>query len=283
MIKFVECPRDAMQGIPMLIPTDKKIAYIQSLLDVGFDIIDFGSFVSPKAVPQMADTQEVVEALDLSNTNTELLAIIANLKGAIYACKHDKISYLGYPFSISKTFQQNNTNSSIEDSFNTVKEILPLCNEAGKELVIYISMGFGNPYGDEYSSEIVTEWVKKLSDLGIKTFSLSDTVGAATPELISDVFTNVISTFPELEIGAHLHSAPHNWLPKVKAAYKSGCKRFDAAIGGLGGCPFAKDELVGNLATEYFVNFYKDKFKPSFNEEAFEKSVRMAKEVFHLS
>lgn len=282
MIKFVECPRDAMQGIPILIPTEKKIAYIQSLLDVGFDVIDFGSFVSPKVIPQMADTAEVLAALDLSKTSTKLLAIVANTKGAIEACRYPQIDFLGYPFSISETFQQKNANSTIQESFERVKEIAMLCKESHKELVIYISMGFGNPYGDKFDVATINEWVDKIAALGVQIFSLSDTVGMASPDLIGEVFEGTIRQFPHLEFGAHLHSAPYNWLPKVKAAYKSGCRRFDVAIGGLGGCPLAKDELVGNLATEYFVNFFRKQFKPEFDEKAFETSLRLAKETFFL-
>ena len=282
MIKFVECPRDAMQGIPILIPTEKKIEYIQSLLAVGFDVIDFGSFVSPRVIPQMADTADVLQGLDLSQTNSKLLAIIANAKGAIEACRHRQIDYLGYPFSISETFQQKNTNSTIAESFDRVVEIASICHASGKELVIYISMGFGNPYGDIFNSSIIHYWIEKLATLGVKIFSMSDTVGIATPEIIAEVFDSTIRQYHDLEIGAHLHSAPYNWLPKVKAAYKSGCRRFDVAIGGLGGCPMAKDELVGNLATEYFVNFFRKEFKPEFNESAFEHSLRLAKDVFHL-
>lgn len=282
MIKFVECPRDAMQGIPILIPTEQKIRYIQSLLEVGFDVIDFGSFVSPRVIPQMADTAEVLESLDLSQTQSKLLAIIANTKGAIEACRYPQIDFLGYPFSISETFQQKNANSSIAESFERVREIQLLCQESGKELVIYISMGFGNPYGDAFGVDIIHQWIDKLAPLGIKIFSMSDTVGLATPELIGEVFDG-LKPYSNLEFGAHIHSAPYNWLPKVKAAYKAGCRRYDVAIGGLGGCPLAKDELVGNLATEYFVNFFRKQFKPEFNEQAFEKSLRMAKEIFYLS
>lgn len=282
MIKFIECPRDAMQGIPILIPTEKKIKYIQSLLEVGFDVIDFGSFVSPKVIPQMADTAEVLKGLDLSNTKSKLLAIVANTKGAMEACLHPQIDFIGYPFSISETFQQRNTNSSIEESFERVKEIALLTHESGKELVIYISMGFGNPYGDEFNVDIIHHWVEKIAGLGVKIFSLSDTIGVATPELITEVFKGTVGYYNDLEFGAHLHSAPYNWLPKVKAAYKGGCRRFDVAIGGLGGCPLAKDELVGNLATEYFVNFFRKQFKPEFDVEAFSRSLRMAREVFHL-
>lgn len=281
MIKFIECPRDAMQGLPILIPTEKKITYIQSLLDVGFDVIDVGSFVSPRVIPQMADTPEVLNGLDLSKTQSKLLAIVANTKGAIEACKFPQIDFLGYPFSISETFQSKNANSSISESFERVKEIAGLCRDSGKELVIYISMGFGNPYGDEFNVSIINQWVEKIAELGVKIFSLSDTVGIAEADLISEVFHGTIDTYHDLEFGAHLHSAPYNWLPKVKAAYKAGCRRFDVAIGGLGGCPMAKDELVGNLATEYFVNFFRKDFKPNFNEKAFEKSLRLAKETFY--
>ena len=283
MIKFIECPRDAMQGIPILIPTEKKIKYIQSLLEVGFDVIDFGSFVSPKVIPQMADTSEVLKGLDLTNTKSKLLAIVANTKGAMEACLHPQIDFIGYPFSISETFQQRNTNSSIGESFERVKEIALLTHESGKELVIYISMGFGNPYGDVFNVDIIHHWVEKIASLGVKIFSLSDTIGVATPELITEVFKGTVGYYNDLEFGAHLHSAPYNWLPKVKAAYKGGCRRFDVAIGGLGGCPLAKDELVGNLATEYFVNFFRKQFKPEFDEKAFERSLRIANEIFHLS
>lgn len=283
MIKFIECPRDAMQGIPILIPTEKKIKYIQSLLEVGFDVIDFGSFVSSKVIPQMADTAEVLNGLDLTNTKSKLLAIIANTKGAMEACLHPQIDFIGYPFSISETFQHRNTNSSIGESFERVKEIALLTHESGKELVIYISMGFGNPYGDDFNVDIIHHWVEKIAGLGVKIFSLSDTIGVATPELITEVFKGTVGYYNDLEFGAHLHSAPYNWLPKVKAAYKGGCRRFDVAIGGLGGCPLAKDELVGNLATEYFVNFFRKQFKPEFDEKAFERSLRIANEIFHLS
>ena len=283
MIKFIECPRDAMQGIPILIPTEKKIKYIQSLLEVGFDVIDFGSFVSPKVIPQMADTSEVLKGLDLTNTKSKLLAIVANTKGAMEACLHPQIDFIGYPFSISETFQQRHTNSSIGESFERVKEIALLTHESGKELVIYISMGFGNPYGDAFNVDIIHHWVEKIASLGVNIFSLSDTIGVATPELITEVFKGTVGYYNDLEFGAHLHSAPYNWLPKVKAAYKGGCRRFDVAIGGLGGCPLAKDELVGNLATEYFVNFFRKQFKPEFDEKAFERSLRIANEIFHLS
>lgn len=280
MIKFVECPRDAMQGIQKLIPTEKKIEYIQALLKVGFDIIDFGSFVSPRLIPQMADTHEVIQSLDLTGSKSELLAIVVNPRGAIEASKYEKITHLGFPFSISETFQQRNANSTILESFERVKEIQTIAKESEKKLTIYISMGFGNPYNDPFSYDVVKYWIEKIAELDVVTFSLSDTVGLASPELIFEIFNQTISSFPELEVGAHLHSAAHNWLPKVKSAYKGGCRRFDVAIGGLGGCPMAKDELVGNLATEYFVNFFKQKFNPNFDIQAFENAVRISKEIF---
>lgn len=280
MIKFVECPRDAMQGIHKLIPTEKKIEYIQSLLNVGFDIIDFGSFVSPRLIPQMADTHEVVKSLDISNTKSELLAIVVNERGAIEASSYDIITHLGFPFSISETFQKRNANSTILESFERVKEIQSIAQASGKKLTVYISMGFGNPYGDLFDEKLIGEWVAKIADLGVETFSISDTVGLASPEIIGSVFQELNSFYPQLEFGAHLHSASYNWLPKVRAAYKSGCRRFDVAIGGLGGCPMSGDTLVGNLATEYFVNFFRKQFQPDFNLKAFEESLRIAKEIF---
>ena len=264
MIQFIECPRDAMQGIPILIPTEKKIKYIQSLLEVGFDVIDFGSFVSSKVIPQMADTSEVLKGLDLTNTKSKLLAIVANTKGAMEACLHPQIDFIGYPFSISETFQQRNTNAGIEESLGRVSYGLRVTS-------------------DRFNVDIIHHWVEKIASLGVNNFSLSDTIGVATPELITEVFKGTVGYYNDLEFGAHLHSAPYNWLPKVKAAYKGGCRRFDVAIGGLGGCPLAKDELVGNLATEYFVNFFRKQFKPEFDEKAFERSLRIANEIFHLS
>ncbi len=249
-IKLIECPRDAMQGWPHFIPTEKKIAYINAILKVGFDTIDFGSFVSPKAIPQMADTVEVLKGLKLNDSQSKLLAIIANLRGATDAVVFDEISYLGFPFSISETFQQRNTNSSILHSFDTVSEIQNLCIKNGKQLVVYISMGFGNPYGDEYNESIVMHWVEKMTDLDIKIISLADTVGLAKPEQISSALNKLIPLFPEIEIGVHLHSAPHNRIEKLDAALNAGCIRFDAAIKGIGGCPMAGDDLIGNMDTE---------------------------------
>jgi len=282
MIKLTECPRDAMQGLKYFIPTATKIAYINKLLKVGYYALDFGSFVSHEVIPQMADTVEVLEGLDLSDTKSKLIAIIANERGAIDACKFPQIHYLGFPFSVSETFQKRNANATILDSLDRVKKIQELCDKNGKELILYISMGFGNPYGDPYSPEVVEQWVEKLSHLDIKTFMLSDTVGVANPDVITRLFSNLIPRFPKLEIGAHLHSAPHNWLVKVEAAHKSGCTRFDSVIKGYGGCPMADDDLIGNMPTENLLNYFdphKD-FGPDFSIPAFEECLREANNVF---
>lgn len=249
-MKLVECPRDAMQGIKEFIPTELKTSYLNQLLKVGFDTIDFGSFVSPKAIPQLQDTAAVLKGLDLSNTKSKLLAIIANTRGAEDACHFEEIAYLGFPFSISETFQQRNTNSSIAESLVRVEEIQNLCVKHNKQMVAYISMAFGNDYGDPWSSDIVIKWTKKLSDMGIKTIALADTIGCSTPENITYLFSNIIPEFKDVEIGAHLHSTRDKAQEKIDAAYKSGCQRFDVAIHGFGGCPMAHDELTGNLATE---------------------------------
>jgi hydroxymethylglutaryl-CoA lyase len=254
-IKLTECPRDAMQGIIKFIPTELKAAYINLLLQVGFDRIDFGSFVSHKAIPQMQDTAEVLSKLDLSKTHSKLLAIIANYRGAEDACKHEEITYLGYPFSIAETFQQRNANTSIEAAFDTVKHINALCAAANKHLLVYLSMGFGNPYGDEWSVEIVLKWAEKLIAEGINNIALADTVGIATPEQISSTYPALCQAFPQTEFGLHLHSTPDTWREKVEAAYKSGCRRFDTALKGYGGCPMAKDELTGNIATENLIAY----------------------------
>lgn len=284
MIKLVECPRDAMQGIKTFIPTEVKAKYINALLRVGYHTIDFGSFVSSKAIPQMADTKEVLKKLDLSHSDTKLLAIIANERGAGDAAKFDEISYLGYPFSISETFQLRNTNSTIAESFERVKTIQNICQKANKELVLYVSMGFGNPYGDPYNKEIVEMWVERLSALGIHIFSLSDTVGVAKPETIAYLFENLVPRFPNIEFGAHLHTAPHNWKEKIDTAFEHGCRRFDTAIFGYGGCPMAKDDLIGNMPTEHFVNYFGTKtIGNNFNIDAFENALRVAKEVFQHS
>lgn len=264
-MKLIECQRDAIQGIKHFIPTEKKIKYINLLLESNlFDTIDFGSFVSPKAIPQMADTAEVVQGLNLSHTQTKLLAIIANERGATEACQFEQISYLGYPFSISETFQLRNTNATISESLERVKAIQEITEKADKQLVIYISMGFGNPYGDEWNAGIAIKWVDKLQKLGIKIFSLSDTVGVATPESITYLFENLIPKYPNLEFGAHLHTTPDTWQEKVDAAYKAGCRRFDGAILGYGGCPMAADELVGNMPME---NLLPPSLKGEYNIE----------------
>ena len=249
-VKIIECPRDAMQGIKDWIPTEQKVKYIQSLLRCGFDTIDFGSFVSPKAIPQMRDTAEVLSKLDLSTTKSKLLAIIANLRGAEDAVSHSEINYLGYPFSISENFQMRNTHKTISESLVILQDILNLAEKNNKEVVAYLSMGFGNPYGDPWNVEIVGEWTERLAAMGVKILSLSDTVGSSTPEIISYLFTNLIAKYPHIEFGAHLHTIPNAWHEKIDAAYKAGCRRFDGAIQGFGGCPMAKDELTGNMPTE---------------------------------
>lgn len=254
-IQITECPRDAMQGLHEFVPTDLKAAYINLLLQVGFETIDFGSFVSPNAIPQMRDTAEVLQKLDMSGTHSKLLAIIANYRGAEDAVKHDKITYLGFPFSVSETFQRRNANSSIDEAFETVKRIHALCSRHEKELLVYLSMGFGNPYGDEWSKQIVTDWAGKLIGEGIHYISLADTIGIAQPEQISDLFVSLSGQFTETIFGVHLHSTPAAWREKIEAAYKSGCKRFDTAIRGYGGCPMAKDELTGNIATENVIAY----------------------------
>jgi len=249
-MKLIECPRDAMQGLHHFIPTELKAAYINLLLQVGFDTIDFGSFVSPKAIPQLRDTAQVLEKLDLSTTQTKLLAIVANLRGVQEAIKHKAITYLGFPFSISETFQQRNTNSSIKQSLNTVEEMLELCDQHDKIAVVYVSMGFGNPYGDEWNIEIVEKWTDELVSKGVKIISVADTTGVSTPEKIASILPALIRKFSDIEIGVHLHSTPDTRFEKIEAAYRAGCKRFDSALKGFGGCPMAADDLTGNLATE---------------------------------
>lgn len=254
-IQLTECPRDAMQGLKDFVPTDVKAAYINLLLQVGFDTIDFGSFVSAKAIPQMQDTAEVLKKLDLSTSNSKLLAIIANYRGAEDASRHDEITYLGFPFSISETFQKRNTNATIIEAFETVKRIQELCVNNNKKLLTYLSMGFGNPYGDEWNEEIVAYWAEKLIDEGIEYISLADTIGIAQPEQIAKLYASLSQSFAKTILGVHLHSTPDTWHEKVEAAYQSGCKRFDTAIKGYGGCPMAKDELTGNIATENVISY----------------------------
>ena len=281
MVQIIECPRDAMQGLPDFIPTDVKVAYINQLLKVGFHSIDFGSFVSPKAIPQMRDTVEVLSKLDLSNTDTKLLAIVANERGAAEAVGFQEITYLGYPFSVSETFQLRNTNATIAESVERVKGIQELCVKRNKQLVLYISMGFGNPYGDDWNAEVVMDWVEKLSALDIKIFSLSDTVGVSNPQSISYLFSNLIPAYPHLDIGAHLHTQPHNWREKIQAAYTNGCQRFDAAMKGFGGCPMAKDDLTGNMATENLVSYFSETNVPlTIDYQQFMRSLSQANDVF---
>lgn len=280
-IKLIECPRDAMQGWKKFIPTEKKVEYINSLLRVGFDTIDFGSFVSPKAIPQMADTKDVVRGLELETSGTKLLAIVANMRGAEEASVFDEILYLGFPFSVSETFQHRNTNSSVEQSLGRVEEIQNLCIKTGKQLVVYISMGFGNPYGDRYSEEIVFEWVNRLVAMDIGIISLADTVGIATPEQVYDVTNYLVDSLPGIEIGVHLHSTPQNWIEKLRAAIKAGCKRFDGALKGIGGCPMADDELVGNMNSELMINYFEEQgLLNGLNKEALAESLSIAEEIF---
>lgn len=279
-IKLIECPRDAMQGWKTFIPTEKKIDYINTLLKAGFDTIDFGSFVSPKAIPQMADTEEVVKNLQLGSA-TKLLAIIANYRGAEAASVFEQISYLGFPFSVSETFQQRNTNSSIQESVGRVEEIQNLCIKTGKQLVVYISMGFGNPYGDPYDEEIVFEWVNKLVAMDIGIISLADTVGVASPGQVYDITSYLVESLPGVEIGVHLHSTPANWKEKLEAAVKAGCRRFDGALKGIGGCPMANDELVGNMNTELMVEYFESKNIPTgLNKDILKESLDMAATIF---
>ncbi len=280
-IKIIECPRDAMQGIKDLIPTEKKVQYIQSLLRCGFDTIDFGSFVSPKAIPQMADTAEVLSKLDLSRTQSKLLAIVANTRGAQDASQHPEIDYLGYPFSISENFQMRNTHKTIAQSVEILQEILDIAGRTNKEVVAYLSMGFGNPYGDPWDVEIVGEWTEKLSGMGVKILSLSDTIGSSTPEVIEYLFSNLIPKYPEIEFGAHLHTTPTSWFEKVDAAYRSGCMRFDGAIQGFGGCPMAKDELTGNMPTEKLLSYFTSrKAETHIKMMSFESAHNEATKIF---
>lgn len=282
-VKVIECPRDAMQGIKTFIPTELKVKYIQSLLGCGFDTIDFGSFVSPKAIPQMVDTAEVLARLDLSKTKSKLLAIVANTRGANDASQHEAINYLGYPFSISENFQMRNTHKTISESVETLKAILDIANSSNKQVVTYISMGFGNPYGDPWSVEVVGEWTERLAEMGVQILSLSDTVGTSTPEVIEYLFSNLIPKYPEIEFGAHLHTTPIKWYEKVNAAYKAGCHRFDGAVQGFGGCPMAKDELTGNMPTEKMLSYFtKEKADSGVNWMVFEAAYNKATELFSV-
>lgn len=280
-VKIIECPRDAMQGIKTFIPTEEKVRYIQSLLGCGFDTIDFGSFVSPKAIPQMVDTAAVLSRLDLSKTQSKLLAIVANVRGARDASKFEEIRYLGYPFSISENFQMRNTHKTIDESVAILGEILAIAKATGKEVVTYISMGFGNPYGDPWDVDIVGQWTEKLASMGAMTLSLSDTVGSSTPENIAYLFSSLIPTYPEIEFGAHLHTTPTKWHEKMDAAYKAGCRRFDGAVQGFGGCPMAKDALTGNMPTEKMLSYFtSEKVDTGVNWMVFEAAFNKATELF---
>ena len=281
MIKLIECPRDAMQGIVPFIPTAQKAAYLNLLLKVGFDTLDFGSFVSPKAIPQMRDTAEVLGLLDLAETHTGLLAIVANVRGAQEATGYPEIRYLGYPFSVSETFQLRNTNAGLLESLDRVAEIQEICVSANKQLVLYLSMGFGNPYGDVWNAGIVQQWVERLDTLGIRIFQLSDTIGVATPESIRYLFNSLVKAFPPLEIVAHFHTTPNTWREKVEAAYESGCRRFDGAVRGFGGCPMARDELTGNMPTENLIAFFEERGEAlSLDLNLFAEALQMTGTVF---
>lgn len=280
-LKLVECPRDAMQGIHEFIPTEKKINYINSLLSVGFDTIDFGSFVSPKAIPQMRDTAEVLNGLNLDQTTSKLLGIVANQRGAEDAVQFDEITYLGYPFSISEVFQMRNTNKTIAESEALVADLVNICDKHSKELVVYISMGFGNPYNEPWNVEIVEKWSRRLAEMGVKILSLSDTIGTSNPDSINYLFSNLIPALPEVEFGAHLHTTPTSWYEKVEAAFNSGCRRFDGAIKGYGGCPMAADDLVGNMPMEKLLTFAQEKkVSGGINMLAFESAYNKALQTF---
>ncbi len=281
-VKIIECPRDAMQGIKThFIDTDAKARYINALLKVGFDTIDFGSFVSPKAIPQMRDTALVLSKLDLTQTTSKLLAIVANVRGANDACKFEEIDYLGYPFSISENFQMRNTSKTIDQSLVILNEILNIAHSSKKQVVAYLSMGFGNPYGDPWNVEIVSNWTNILSNMGVKILSLSDTIGVAKGETISYLFSNLIPQYPKIEFGAHLHSNPSSWFEKVDAAYNAGCLRFDGAIKGYGGCPMAKDELTGNMPTEKLISYFTSKKEnTNINALRFESAYNESFKIF---
>jgi hydroxymethylglutaryl-CoA lyase len=284
MVKLIECPRDAMQGIKAQIPTERKIQYINQLLKVGFDTLDFGSFVSPKAIPQMADTHEVIQSIQRESSISKLLAIVANKRGAIEAAQYQAIDFLGYPFSISETFQLRNTNSTIEEALQTVKEIQIIASEQGKKLVIYVSMGFGNPYGDPWNVQIAQHWVDELAELGIRIISLSDTIGVSTPESISYLFSNLIPPYPDVEFGAHLHTTPTTWREKIVAAWDGGCKRFDGALRGMGGCPMAKDELTGNMPTEKMIYYFDEIHQAlTIDWKELRKSMNLADEIYAIT
>jgi len=280
-IKIIESPRDAMQGLTRFIPTEDKVRYINALLNVGFDTIDFGSFVSPKAIPQLKDTAEVLSNLDLSKTETDLLVIIANRRGGETAAQFEQIKYLGFPFSISPTFLKRNINSNIEKSVHTVQDLLEICDKSNKELVVYISMAFGNPYADEWNTHIVADWVSRLYQMGVRIIPLSDTVGISSKKSIAQLFATLVPEFPKVEFGLHLHTTMRHWYKKINAAFLNGCRRFDTVINGLGGCPMAENRLVGNLRTSNLLEYFEINYVPvEVNEEAFEKAYELALEIF---
>ncbi|MCK0130735.1 hydroxymethylglutaryl-CoA lyase [Flavobacteriaceae bacterium F08102] len=280
-IKLIECPRDAMQGIKPFIPTELKIKYLNALLKVGFDTLDFGSFVSPKAIPQMKDTAKVLDGLNLSESKSKLLAIVANVRGANDASQFEEINYLGYPFSISENFQMRNTGKTIEESIGILAEILEIADRSNKGVVAYLSMGFGNPYGDPWNVDIVGEWTQKMADLGVKIISLSDTVGSSTPDTIRYLFSHLIPMYPKIEFGAHLHTTPTTWREKIHAAYGAGCVRFDSAIKGYGGCPMAKDDLTGNMPTERVLDYFNEQAVPlGIDAALFEDAYQLSTQVF---
>lgn len=280
-VKLIECPRDAMQGWRHYIPTEKKITYINALLKVGFDTVDFGSFVSPKAIPQMFDTAEVLKGLQVDPSKTQLLAIVANVRGAQEAVVYDEITYLGFPFSISPAFQKRNTNSSMEQSLQRVAEIQNLCIKNKKKLVVYISMGFGNIYGDEYNETIVLHWIDKIVAIGVEIISIADTVGVATAQQVTSIVSAVLPAYPDAEIGVHLHSTAINWKDKIDAALQAGCYRFDGALKGIGGCPMAGDDLVGNMDTELMIPYFRSlHLLDKINEDALQECSRLANEIF---
>ncbi len=279
-VKLVDCPRDAMQGIHDFIPTELKVRYVNALLKVGFDTLDVGSFVSPKAIPQMADSGEVLRAIDRTGSRTKLLTIVANRRGAADAAGYPEVDVLGYPFSVSETFQIRNTNATIEESLDRLDEIAELCAANDKAFVVYLSMGFGNPYGDPWSVQVVGHWVEVLAERGLRTLQLSDTIGVSTPASISYLFGQLIPRYPEVEIGAHLHTVPDAWEEKVRAAFDSGCRRFDGALRGFGGCPMAADALTGNMPTEHLVRFLDRESKLAIDHTALAAALALTDEVF---
>ena len=281
-VKIIECPRDAMQSIKTFIPTNIKLSYLQRVVDVGFDVVDIGSFVSPKAIPQLSDTSIIIDSIDLSNSNSELLVIVVNKKGAINASKFEKISYLGYPFSISENFQMRNTNKTINDSENELAEILSIAEKVNKKVVVYLSMSFGNPYGDPWNLDIVNHWVYKLSKMGVKIISLSDTIGTSNPQSIKSIFNSVLENHSDIEFGAHLHSDPNTRHNKIHSAFEAGCRRFDGVIKGFGGCPMASSPKVGNMPTEKIISYLNtQKISNNVNSLRFESCYNQSSEVFN--